>query len=77
MMARQRPSKCCGCGSSWDFYVVKKKVWLVAMPDHRGLLCLMCLQRRLGRPLNLNDFTKDAINNPIRFGFAMAINLVR
>lgn len=35
------------------------------------VLCFKCLERRLGRPLVLGDFTKAVINQPIVFGFGL------
>jgi hypothetical protein len=43
----------CGVNTSrvGEWYMVHDHVWLAAMPDDRGILCIPCLERRLGRPL--------------------------
>jgi hypothetical protein len=60
-----------GCGGSWDFFKLKNRVWLSIMPRN-GLLCLACVEKKLGRPLTLDDFTNDQINRPLRVGYRMA-----
>jgi hypothetical protein len=39
-----------------EFYMLKRDLWLQAVPSGRGCLCLACLARRLGRPLVAEDF---------------------
>lgn len=34
-----------------QFYMLKRSLWLKAVPTGRGCLCLACLARCLGRPL--------------------------
>jgi len=34
-------------------------------------LCIPCLEKRLGRPLTLNDFDDSSANDPVRFGFSL------
>ena len=40
-----------------EFYMVKRELWLQAVPSGRGCLCIACLSRRLKRPLTADDFT--------------------
>ena len=39
-----------------EFYMLKRDLWLTAVPTGRGCLCLACLAKRLGRPLVAEDF---------------------
>lgn len=68
-----------------DLYMVRDEVWMTAVPNYFRLrpsrrredlltnLCLRCLEKRLGRPLTLQDFTDTEVNDPIRFGWDMAL----
>jgi hypothetical protein len=39
-----------------EFYMLKRDLWLQAVPSGRGCLCLACLAKRLGRPPVAEDF---------------------
>src|SRR6516162_1289981 len=58
--SRRRWRDCRDCGiDTWaisHFYMVRDDVWLAAVPDGHGCLCLDCLQVRLGRPLVVDHF---------------------
>lgn len=45
-----------------EYYTVHDKVWLSAHPDDYGLLCIGCLETRLGRLLTSEDFPRYPIN---------------
>lgn len=45
-----------------EYYMVLDKIWNDAFPEHYGMLCIKCLEKRLGRALKPSDFT-DAIVN--------------
>jgi hypothetical protein len=49
-----------------EFYMLKRELWLKAVPSGRGVLCLACLEKRLGRPLVAEDF-----GTPPEPGFAL------
>lgn len=51
--------------SSHDYYTVYDKVWLEAVPDGDGMLCIKCLSKRLGRKLNMGDFPPNIPVNEI------------
>jgi hypothetical protein len=62
----------CGVDTSFDtgighYYTVRDEIWLAAMPDHRGSLCLDCLEQRLRRPLTEADFTATPVEILERF----------
>ena len=49
-----------------EHYFVKLEVWLAAHPSEQGMLCIGCLETRLGRRLTGEDFTDAFINDPKR-----------
>lgn len=64
---------CRDCNCHDEGYMVEDHVWQEAHPEGRkGLLCLHCLEERLGRPLEAEDFTNALINLPILFGMRTA-----
>jgi hypothetical protein len=51
-----------------EYYMVYDEVWLsVVTSKSNGMLCVGCLEARLGRELNRNDFTHAPINAGIFF----------
>ena len=57
---------CMDCGVDTtkidEYYGVRDEVWLEANPADFGILCIGCLETRLGRQLNRADFTDYPIN---------------
>jgi hypothetical protein len=61
----------------WEWYMVHDRVWCAAgMPkcevikhnaSHRDILCIGCLEARLGRRLTPRDFINASINRPDRW----------
>lgn len=52
-----------------EYYTVTDEVWSQVNPDIDGMLCIGCVEDRLGRPLNYNDFPVDVpLNAMIRSG---------
>src|SRR5262245_59046254 len=63
------PHWCCiDCGkdtdSSQEYYMLHDDLWrqLVRRPHRKGMLCLDCAERRLGRDLNAADFKNVPVN---------------
>ena len=48
-----------------EYYMVTDGVWELANPQRRGMLCIGCLENRLGRQLTASDFTAAPINNGV------------
>jgi hypothetical protein len=44
------------CGSTSDWYTVHDATWRAAGLRKRDFCCLACLEKRLKRPLALDDF---------------------
>ncbi len=53
---------CSSHTSGPDYYMVTKDLWLKAHPQDVGMLCMSCLESRIGRPLVAGDFTPYPIN---------------
>ena len=45
-----------------EMFMVRDDVWLEANPDSNGMLCVGCIEKRLGRRLETGDFTDVEIN---------------
>lgn len=45
-----------------EYYMVFDEVWLLANPARKGMLCIRCLEKRIGRELVSNDFTGAPVN---------------
>lgn len=57
---------CDDCGSYGYGYMLQDDVWLAAKGSHEGLLCLGCVEKRIGRGLVADDFLDTApINGPL------------
>lgn len=52
-----------------EYYTLKDEVWAEANSDIDGMLCIGCVEDRLGRPLNRHDFPVDVpLNAMVRSG---------
>jgi hypothetical protein len=63
--AQSRLASCClDCRNECneEYYMVHDALWLTANPTVNGMLCIGCLEERLGRILTLDDFTDVPIN---------------
>lgn len=45
-----------------EYYMVTDAVWEEANPDHAGMLCIGCLEERLGRELEFKEFLWCPLN---------------
>lgn len=64
---RYRPFRCIDCGTNTletrEYYMVQDEIWQQArMLPKGGMLCIGCLEKRLGRRLDKNDFTDALVN---------------
>ena len=63
---------CAVCGAfPPDAYMVRDDVWQAAGLAPKDHACLPCLERRLGRPLTIDDFAPVPINRQLRFAYDM------
>lgn len=56
-------TKSCNQDGLNEYYMVQAAVWHAANPKGRGMLCIGCLESRLGRRLTPADFTSAPINS--------------
>lgn len=42
-----------------EYYMVHDEIWEEAVPEFEGMLCIGCLEERLGRELTPDDFPTD------------------
>jgi hypothetical protein len=60
------PNDCLDCGADThalgEYFMCVEEVWLEAHPDDKGMLCVPCVERRLGRALVPEDFTDCPLN---------------
>jgi hypothetical protein len=49
-----------------DYYMVHNELWHRVHPNGAGMLCLPCLEKRVGRRLQISDFTDAPINDRLR-----------
>lgn len=45
-----------------EYYMVHNELWDKAYPEHDGMLCIACLEKRVGRALTRDDFTDALVN---------------
>lgn len=61
------PSLCLDChvdtGAIHEYYMLKNELWGRVNPALSGMLCLDCVEKRLGRPLFPVDFVDSPIND--------------
>lgn len=66
-MAEELDWECkdCGVDTRNEYYMVHDSIWKSAgLPLDGGLLCVSCLEQRLGRGLIAADFTSYPVNIP-------------
>ena len=60
---------CAACSANTlhldEYYMVHKELWLTAWPEDRGMLCIGCLESKLGRTLTAADFTDAPVNDGV------------
>jgi hypothetical protein len=61
-----KPYACNDCGidtnAEQEYYMVKDKIWKESKVPKKAMLCILCLEKRLGRMLHKSDFSDAAIN---------------
>lgn len=63
-------------GKAGEHYMLKDSVWLAVVKDNKGMLCIGCIERRLGRQLSALDFNDSYINKPGGFAPFMSMRLL-
>jgi hypothetical protein len=59
--------ECLDCGTNTletgEYYMLQDAVWLEANPSDRGMLCIGCVEKRLGRTLAAGAFSQCPLND--------------
>jgi hypothetical protein len=67
MSKSRRRFLCMDCGvdtvKAGEHYMLVDNVWFSITESDRGMLCIACLENRLGRKLNPNDFNASYVNS--------------
>jgi hypothetical protein len=55
----------CGRDTTTEYYMVHDHVWEqeAGMKNNRGMLCIECFEKRIGRRLTAADFTEAMVNH--------------
>jgi hypothetical protein len=66
-------NRCKDCGRERpEFYMVENRVWYgEAKARHNDILCLDCLERKIGRSLDISDFKEIPVNELLFVGYRM------
>jgi len=71
MAKSRRRFLCMDCGIDTgkiaEFYMLQESIWLLVAKSDRGMLCISCLESRLGRKLTFWDFNNSYVNS-LHFG---------
>jgi hypothetical protein len=63
---------CGDCDAPHGMYMLRDEVWLqINDKKKKGVLCIGCAARRLGRPFTRNDFTSAPCNDVIFYASTM------
>lgn len=46
-----------------EYYMVQNELWSEAIPEKHGMICIGCIEQRLGRLLTKDDFTDAPLNS--------------
>lgn len=50
-----------------EYYMVQFSLWREANPSEEGMLCIGCLENRIGRQLTVDDFIEAPVNYFCKF----------
>lgn len=48
-----------------EYYGLHKWLWVLINPEVKGMLCISCVEKRLGRELTIADFPYGNMNNDL------------
>lgn len=68
MSASRRKFLCLDCrtdtGKLGEHYMLKDSTWYKAHVSNVGMICIGCIEIRLGRKLTVSDFNDSHVNRP-------------
>lgn len=62
-------------GKIYEHYFINTDTWLSVVGSKKGMVCVGCLEKRLGRKLVSSDFPKVTINDP-KYAKNMSLRLL-
>lgn len=66
--------RCHDCGvntlESNEYYVLKDKIWKATNLPKRSMACISCVEKRINRLLDHNDFQDVPLHNPCDFNLS-------
>ena len=65
---------CLDCKGTSDPFMVYNEVWAKAGYKPKDVCCLDCLEKRLGRPITVEDLTPASINNTFRYAYRQGLS---
>lgn len=51
-------------GKIYEHYMLIEETWFAIHQSKFGMLCIGCVEKRLGRMLTKDDFNESHVNNP-------------
>lgn len=64
---------CLHCGAVTEAYMVENAVWHEVHESKRGLICLPCFEEKLGRNVQITDFSNAVVNQVVLFAYRMGL----
>lgn len=58
----------CGCSVEQEYYMLHDSVWQQVYQRRSGMLCVGCVESRLGRELTCHDFVPCGLNEFVVLG---------
>jgi hypothetical protein len=59
-----------------EYYLLRDEVWVAANPQRLGMLCIGCVEKRLGRRLTPQDFQGEPLDHHLINGPALSKRLM-
>ena len=61
----KRHTECVDCKGKGEAFFIKNDIWYKYIPKskQRGIICLSCLEKRIGRKLKKSDFQTSDIHS--------------
>lgn len=77
-MKRSNKWKCLSCRNDtrYEHFFLKDEIWFKVHNSKSGMMCINCIEIRLGRKLNKSDFT-DCYINKLDYGSKSLVLLDR
>lgn len=66
--------KCVSCGVNTlqlgEYYMIHRELWVAVTGkrERKKMMCIGCVEQRLGRALNFHDFTTAPVNSSMALG---------